>query len=151
MWSSTSQITPTEAFASKSVSSTNSGSNSSSSTKKSGTDLNEFMLMLMAQLKNQNPLEPMKDNEMLGQLAQLNSLNQLTDLNTKMTELISSNQISYASSLVGKTVTAQIGKQDPITGKVTAVSNESGTWTVTIGKQTVPIAYITKVSESDAA
>jgi flagellar basal-body rod modification protein FlgD len=107
--------------------------------------------MLMAQLKNQNPLDPMKDNEMLGQLAQLNSLNQLTELNTKMTELISSNQISYASSLVGKTVTAKVGDQNPITGKVTAVSNESGTWTATIGDQTVPIAYITKVSESEAA
>jgi hypothetical protein len=68
-----------------------------------------------------------------------------------MTELISANQISYASSLVGKTVTAKIGEQDPITGKVTAVSNETGTWTATIGDQTIPIAYIVKVGESEEA
>jgi hypothetical protein len=48
-------------------------------------------------------------------------------------------------------VTAKIGDQDPITGKVTAVSNETGTWMATIGDKTVPIAYITKVGESEDA
>ncbi len=51
---------------------------------------------------------------------------------------------------MGKTVVAQVGQQDPIEGKVTAVSNESGSWTVTIGNQTVPISAIVTVQEEDS-
>ena len=122
---------------------------SAGTTKSTGTskDMNQFLLMMMAQLKNQNPLDPMQDDQMLGQLAQLNSLTQLTDMNSKLDELISASQIGYASSLVGKTVIAQVGQQDPIKGEVTSVSNQSGQWTVTIGGQTVPISAVVSVQE----
>lgn len=143
MYSSSTQITPTTS-AYTAASATTSSTTSSNS---ASGNMNEFMLMLMAQLKNQNPLEPMKDDQMLGQLAQLNSLNQLTDLNSKMEELIAASQIGYASSLVGKSVIAQVGQQDPIEGKVTAVTNEGGSWTATIGDQTVPLSAIKTVKE----
>jgi flagellar basal-body rod modification protein FlgD len=131
-----------------SIYSTTSKTSSNSTT---SADTTQFMMMLMAQLKNQNPLDPMKDSDMLGQVAQLNSLNQLQDLNSKMADLISASQISYASSLVGRDVTAQIPNQNPIEGKVTGVSNENGSWQVTIGDKTVPLTDVISIKEAAAA
>ena len=48
----------------------------------------QFMTILLAQLTHQNPLEPMKENEMLGQMTQLNSLQQLQKINTTLEKLI---------------------------------------------------------------
>ena len=41
----------------------------------------EFMKLLSAQLKNQDPLDPMKQDKMAAELAQFSSLEQLTNLN----------------------------------------------------------------------
>jgi flagellar basal-body rod modification protein FlgD len=146
MVNSSNQVTPD-----MSAYSTSTNTNSTSSTSGSASDTNQFMIMLMAQLKNQDPLNPVDNSQMLGQMAQLNSLSQLQDLNSKMEELLSASQIGYASSLVGKDVTASVPNKDPIEGVVTAVSNESGSWQVTIGGQTVPLTNVIGVKEATTA
>lgn len=47
-----------------------------------------FLKILVTQMKNQNPLEPLKDTEFIGQMAQFSSLEQLTNLNTTMTSFV---------------------------------------------------------------
>lgn len=47
-----------------------------------------FLKILVTQMKNQNPLEPLKDTEFIGQMAQFSSLEQLTNLNTTMTTFV---------------------------------------------------------------
>ena len=43
-----------------------------------------FLQLLVTQIKNQNPLEPMDDKEFLSQMAQFSSLEQMQNLNTTM-------------------------------------------------------------------
>ncbi len=71
----------------------------------------DFMNLLLAQLKNQDPLNPMDNNQMTTQLAQLSELSQLESANLKLDginqnfeDVLSSVQRSYAESLIGKTV-----------------------------------------------
>ncbi len=71
------------------VSSTEKNSSSSSLT---GFDANAFMTILLAQLRNQNPLEPMDDKELISQMAQLNSLEELKKISTGIDKLINLNQ-----------------------------------------------------------
>ena len=47
-----------------------------------------FMKMLMAQIKNQNPLDPAKPAEFTSQLAQLNTVKGISDLNASVTSLL---------------------------------------------------------------
>jgi len=47
-----------------------------------------FLEILVTQMKNQNPLEPLKDTEFIGQMAQFSSLEQLTNLNKTMGQFI---------------------------------------------------------------
>ena len=72
----------------------------------------DYMKLLITQLQNQNPLEPLDNNDMASQLAQFSQLQQLESMNSSL-ELMSSSfakvlaatKRSYASSLIGKEIT----------------------------------------------
>ena len=68
---------------------------------------NEFLNLLVAQLNNQNPLEPQGNGEFIAQLAQFSQVEGIEKLNTSMGSLLSgyqSSQAQQASSLVGRKV-----------------------------------------------
>lgn len=76
-----------------------------------GNDLgkNEFLELLVAQLNNQNPLEPQENGEFIGQLAQFSTVEGVEKLNSSMETILSgyqSSQALQASSLVGRKVIA---------------------------------------------
>ncbi len=67
----------------------------------------EFFQLLIAELQSQDPLEPMNNQEFLGQLAQLETLNGQTKMTQGIEELTSTlrfSQLNQASSLLGKVV-----------------------------------------------
>jgi flagellar basal-body rod modification protein FlgD len=67
-----------------------SNSSTSSSTTTNTTNAlgqDDFMKMLLAQLQNQNPLDPMDGKDFAAQLAQFSSLQQLSNLNETMSSL----------------------------------------------------------------
>jgi len=68
---------------------------------------NEFMELLVAQLNNQNPLEPQDNTEFIAQLAQFSTVESLENLNTTATDMQSelrSGQALQASAMVGRQV-----------------------------------------------
>ena len=72
----------------------------------------QYMNLLVAQLKNQNPLEPMDNNQMTAQLAQFSQLEQLASVNNKLetanftfSDVMSIANRNYANSLIGREVT----------------------------------------------
>lgn len=74
----------------------------------------DFLKMLTAQMQYQNPLDPMNDQEFIGQMTQFSSLEQLQNLNETMTGNAQWNMLlsqtinnTMATSLIGKTVTAE--------------------------------------------
>lgn len=69
-----------------------------------GLSSQNFMQLLLAQVQNQSPLNPMDSTAFLGQLAQLSTVQGIQDLNTNFGSLssaLSSNQAVQAASLVG--------------------------------------------------
>ncbi|MDR1648277.1 MAG: flagellar hook assembly protein FlgD [Zoogloeaceae bacterium] len=82
-----------------------------SNTKKSTTEemSDQFMKLFMAQLQNQDPLNPLENTEMTSQLAQLNMVSGLETLNQSMQTLLSSYNEALsmqAANLIGKNVLA---------------------------------------------
>src|ERR1700733_7689540 len=72
----------------------------------SGTSLGgaDFLTLMLAQLKNQDPTSPVDSNTFLTQLAQLSEVQGITSLNTNFSTLsssLTSNQALQASSLLG--------------------------------------------------
>jgi flagellar basal-body rod modification protein FlgD len=91
-----------------------------------------FLKILVTQMKNQNPLEPLKDTEFIGQMAQFSSLEQLTNINTAMTQFIgtqSNSSLTDHADLIGNTVywEQQVnGKLESGEGTVKALSLKNG-------------------------
>jgi len=68
---------------------------------------NEFLELLVAQLNNQNPLEPQSNGDFIAQLAQFSTVEGVEKLNGSMQTILSgyqSSQALQASSLVGRKV-----------------------------------------------
>lgn len=93
------------------VSSTGSTTGTSSTTSgnqlaiTNGSDLqNTFMKLLVAQLQNQDPLNPMDNSQMTSQLAQINTVNGIQQLNTTMSSMLTQTAATQASSMIGRTV-----------------------------------------------
>ncbi len=70
------------AYDSTSGTSNNSSSTSSSSSASTnGLDPNDFMTLLVAEIQNQDPTQPMDPTTFMSQLVELNQLEQVTDIN----------------------------------------------------------------------
>jgi len=76
----------------------------------------DYMKVLITQLQNQNPLEPLNNNEMASQLAQFSQLQQLESMNSNFAQILAITNRSYANSLIGKEVT--FFAQDMETGEL---------------------------------
>ena len=87
----------------------------------------DYMKLLITQLQNQNPLEPLDNNEMASQLAQFSQLQQLESMNTSFASVLATTERTYANSLIGKEVSfatvTEMGTQEIASGTVEEVYN----------------------------
>jgi flagellar basal-body rod modification protein FlgD len=112
----------------------------------------DFLKLLIAQLRNQDPLRPMEDKEFIAQMAQFNVLEQMQQLNQAFEAYAAMAQFGQASSLIGKTVVALPRDGDPsqpITGKVQSVSFIGKEVIVKVDNQLVSLADIIQVKEGN--
>ena len=92
------------------ISQTSTTTSTASQAKVLGKD--DFMKLLLAQLKNQDPLNPVDGTAFAAQLAQFSSLEQLNNLNTELkTQGVNQMTLGYAQSvnMIGKEIVAQNG------------------------------------------
>ncbi|MFZ2146829.1 MAG: flagellar hook capping FlgD N-terminal domain-containing protein [Sedimentisphaerales bacterium] len=87
----------------------------------------DYMKLLITQLQNQNPLEPLDNNEMASQLAQFSQLQQLETMNESFAKVLATTELTYANSLIGKEVSfmleSETGATDITSGIVEQVYN----------------------------
>ncbi len=85
-----------------------------------------FLRLLVAQLKSQNPFEPMKNTEFLSQLAQFRCLEQLQTLERAVAVMADMMAVNQACFLLGKKVEGrdETGKQ--VSGTVQSLRWENG-------------------------
>ena len=69
----------------------------------------DFLKLLITQLTNQDPTNPMEDTQFISQMAQFSSLEQMTNMNESFSRLSGVLNSSHASSILGKTVDINIG------------------------------------------
>ena len=69
----------------------------------------DFLKLLITQLSNQDPTNPMENTEFISQMAQFSSLEQMTNMSTSFSKMASFINSSEAASTLGKTVELNIG------------------------------------------
>jgi len=103
-----------------------------------------FLRLMLEQLKYQDPLNPMSNQEFLAQQAQFTQLNELQKLNTQM---ISNNTVQQCISLIGKEVEL-INPDDPettIIGIVTEATFDANGSSIKVNGKNYPLGLVTAV------
>lgn len=103
------------------------GSFGSSATQSKGNgmgdvDTDEFLKLLLTEMQNQDPLQPMDNSQMLTQMSQIREIGSNDRLTDTLSNLAAGQELSMASSMIGKTVKALDSNSKDVTGKVGRVS-----------------------------
>ncbi len=113
----------------------------------SGLNKDEFLQLLVAQLKNQDPMNPVGSQEFMSQMAAFSTLEQVTNMavaNEEQNQMLAVNQ---SLSLVGHNVTYVKEDESTAEGKVESVDFGKEGFSLTIdGESGIPAGAVTKVS-----
>ena len=69
----------------------------------------DFLKLLITQLSNQDPTNPMEDTQFIAQMAQFSSLEQMTNMNESFNKMAAMINSSQASATIGRTVDIDVG------------------------------------------
>lgn len=106
-----------------------------SKTNSSEATQSNFLNLLVAQLRNQDPLDPVKNEDFIAQLAQLESLDQSKKMADSLATIVTGQQFSSASTLIGKEVIGAVVSEDKnveIKGIVKSISQAGGKVTIKV-------------------
>jgi len=130
---------------STSTSETSSSSSSSSSLMPTQTlNQQDFLNLLVTELQNQDPMNPMSDTDFIAQMAQFSTLQQSQQTYQSISE-------TQATNLIGATVTVAGTGQAAATGAVTSVLMNSGSPQIVVNGQPYSLSEIQSVIPASAA
>ncbi|MBB6042960.1 flagellar hook assembly protein FlgD [Borreliella yangtzensis] len=81
----------------------------------------DFLKLLITQLRYQDPTNPMKDKEFIAQMAQFSTLEQMANMSKSFEKLASSLGIRKDLDLLGKVIKFQHGDGEIVKGRVTNI------------------------------
>jgi flagellar basal-body rod modification protein FlgD len=118
-------------------------------------DMDQFLGLLLTELQNQDPMQPMDNAQMLNQIGQIRQIGSTNLLTSTLTTLATGQELSMASSMIGKTVKALDSNSKEVEGKVDRVSVQTDsedsskrTVSVHIGDSVVDINNIREIVET---
>jgi flagellar basal-body rod modification protein FlgD len=89
-------------------------------------DLGTFLEIMIAELQNQDPLNPLDNKDMLAQISQLREVGATDKLTETLESVLLGQNIASATSLIGADINALSDDNQPISGTVSRVSLEDG-------------------------
>lgn len=120
----------------------------------------DFLKLLITQLKYQDPMEPTDNKDFIAQMAQFSSLEQMNNIATGFSKLASGQDsalreatIGQALNMIGRKVSAIMpadtetgGVPELLSGVVTGMKLIDNVPNVIVGGKTIPISYIEEVN-----
>ena len=107
---------------------------------------NQFLQLMVKQLQSQDPLNPTDSGQMLAQLAQFSTLSGMEQLNASFSDMLSLQQITQGSNLIGKEVSYTDSSGAAATGAVQSVGVTDGKVTLSVNNTSVALSNVTGVS-----
>jgi flagellar basal-body rod modification protein FlgD len=104
----------------------------------------EFLQLLVTQLRNQDPMNPVNDREFLAQMAQLSSLEATTELATQVRRMVANQEQTGALQLVGRKV-QYLDSGAAGEGTVTGIRLDREEPYLLLGEREVPVSAVQRV------
>lgn len=114
------------------ITATNSSTSNSSTTTKSAADaindvdLSSFLKLMITELQNQDPLNPMDNKDMLAQLSQIRAIGASDKLTKTLDSVLLGQNISSATNLIGADISALSDDSQSVDGVVDRISIDKG-------------------------
>lgn len=120
----------------------------------------DFLKLLITQLKYQDPMEPTDNKEFIAQMAQFSSLEQMSNMSSGFEKMAAMQEagfrelsIGQAVNMIGRTVSAVLTSENEngevsttnVTGMVTGMKIVDGNPNVVVNGKDIPISYIEEV------
>lgn len=132
---------------------------STASSSKNVLGKDDFLKLLVTQLQQQDPMNPMQNSDFISQMATFTSLEQTQNMSDTLTKFVDSQSganLGNQASMIGKTITwsqsdsstnSSSNSTTPVTqtGVVTAVSLKNGQLTYMVGNTSVDPSTITEI------
>ena len=93
----------------------------------------DFLKLFVAQLQHQDPMNPMQDADMMGQMASFSTLEQVSNMAVENQRIAQNLTASNAVGLIGRTVTWVDENGESHTGAVEKVATKDGSPSLTVG------------------
>ncbi len=107
-------------------SSTNNQSSTSSVDAINDIDMNMFLKLMITELQQQDPLNPLDNKDMLNQIAQIRAIGSSDQLTKTLNSVLLGQNITSATNLIGADISALTDNGQAITGIVNRVAIDKG-------------------------
>ncbi|MDP6720018.1 MAG: flagellar hook capping FlgD N-terminal domain-containing protein, partial [Pirellulaceae bacterium] len=114
-------------------------------------DLDQFITLMISELTNQDPLNPLDNNQMLQQITQIREIGASEKMTTTLEAVLTGQNLATASGLIGKAVSALTDSGNNVVGIVDRVSvavDENGgdrTLRVHIGQEDIRLNNVREI------
>lgn len=115
-------MTTTPAVGSPTTNNTAGATTGGSAASKASVDYDSFLKLLVTQMQNQDPTQPMDATQYVSQLATFSNVEQAVQMNSKLETLIANTSLMQAEGWIGRTLTNADGS---VTGVVKSVTIQS--------------------------
>lgn len=112
---------------------------------KSTLDQDDFLQLIIAQLSNQDPMNPQSDTQFIAQMAQFTSLEQSKSMQSDIAQLRTDQQFLQANALIGRTVQVEDSQGALIGGTVSAVQVVEGIPQIVVNGQPYDLSALLSI------
>lgn len=109
----------------------------------------DFVKLLVTQLQNQNPMDPMKDSDLTQQVSAIQSLNSTSQLISTLDSFGQNQNLGAAANLIGREITGKVDNKD-VTGIAGKAIVEDGKVYIMVGEDKVPFDTISSVGSGSS-
>lgn len=111
-----------------------------------GLTADDFMKLLIAQLQNQDPSNPLDNDALLSQISTMRNLQSNIELSKTLKSISGSQQLASAANFIGKFVAGRSTTQQDIGGFVDRASVRDGQTYLGVGDQEILLTDVTDVA-----
>ena len=108
-------------------------------------DMDHFLELMIAELQNQDPLNPMDNAQILNQISQIREVAATTELSETLEAVLLGQNLFNATALIGKEIRGVTDTGFEITGTVDRVTIENGVPRLHVGEDTVDMKNVKEI------
>ena len=108
-------------------------------------DMDEFLKLMITELQNQDPLNPLENNEILQQISQIREIGATGKLTETLEAVLLGQNLTSATSMIGKTIEALSDDAQTVRGVVDKISVTDGEPRLHIGDKSIRLNNVSQV------